>query len=292
MTIDYQKLLNWDIPTVEQTISKRDVILYALGVGLGLDPCDTRQLRFVYEAELRVLPTMAVILCYPGQWHSAPGTGITPSRVVQGFQGFEIHKPIPTECVVEGKTRVSGVYDMGEGKGALITTECLVRDKESGEPLCTIRSSHFCRGDGGFGGTKPPALTVPIASTRPPDATCELKTLPQAALIYRLSGDYNPLHADPKAAGRAGFPMPILHGRCTFGVAGHALLRTIYDYDPEKLKSMQVRFVAPVYPGETIRLEAWKEPHEIRFRALAVERRQIVLDHGKACATVGGEFVV
>lgn len=282
MAIDHQTLLDWDIPVVEQTITKRDVILYALGVGLGSDPCDPRQLKFVYGPHLQVLPTMAVILCYPGQWHSVPGTGISPSRVVQGSQAFEIHKPLPTECVVRGKTRVSGVYDIGEGKGALVTTECLVHDKGSGDPLCTIRSSHFCRGDGGFGGTKPPPVTQAIRLTRPPDATCELKTLPQAALLYRLSGDYNPLHANPEAARRAGFTMPILHGRCTFGVVGHALLQSVYDYDPLRLKSMEVRFVSPVYPGETIRVEVWKEQNAIRFRALAAERDQVVLDHGKA----------
>ena len=284
MAIDYETLLHWDIPAIEQTITQRDVILYALGVGLGSDSCDERQLKFVYEKRLEVLPTMAVILCYPGKWHSVEGTGITGSRVVQGSQAFQIHKPLPTECVVRGKPRVTGVYDMGAGKGALVTTACQVYDKARGDHLCTIRGSHFCRGDGSFGGEKPPRTTLARMPTRLPDATCELKTLPQAALIYRLSGDYNPLHGDPEAAKRAGYPMPILHGRCTFGVVGHALLRTLYDYDPTKLESMEVRFVSPLYPGETVRVEIWKEQGGVLFRALAAERGQVVLDHGRAAS--------
>ena len=169
--IDYETLLNWDIPAIEQTITRRDVMLYALGLGLGFDPCDERQLKFVYEKELQALPTMAVILCYPGQWHSRPGTGITPNRVVQGGQAFEIHRPLPIDCVVRGKPRVSGVYDMGPGKGALVTTECLVYDKGSGEHLCTLRASNFCRGDGGCGGEKPPRRDDPAMPARAPYRT-------------------------------------------------------------------------------------------------------------------------
>ena len=216
MAIDYQKLLNWDIPQVEQKLSKRDTMLYALGVGLGADPVDQNQLQFVYEENLKALPTMAIILGYPGPWHAAPGTGVTRSHVVHGEQGFVIHRPLPVEGTIIGKTRVTAVLDKGKDKGALLQTACDVRDKATNELICTLTSTTFCRADGGFGGPSGPVQAPhPIPET-PAQQVCDLQTLPQAALIYRLSGDYNPLHADPEYAKKAGFKMPILHGRCHF----------------------------------------------------------------------------
>lgn len=282
MTIDHQKLLNWDIPQVEQKLSKRDTMLYALGVGLGADPADLDQLQFVYEENLKALPTMAIVLGYPGPWHAAPETGVTRSHVVHGEQGFVIHKPLPVEGSIIGKTRVTAVLDKGRDKGALLLTACEVRDKATDELLCTLTSTTFCRADGGFGGpsgpVKPPQ---PIPGTAA-DHICDLTTLPQAALIYRLSGDYNPLHADPEYAKKAGFKMPILHGRCTFSVVGHALLKTVCGYDPARLKSMEGRFSSPVYPGEIIRTEMWMDGNIVAFRATVPARGVTVLNHGRA----------
>jgi len=282
MPIDYDKLLNWDIPQVEQTLTKRDTILYALGVGLGADPTDLNQLQFVYEENLKALPTMAIILGYPGPWHATPGTGVTRSHVVHGEQGFVIHRPLPVEGDIIGKTRVVSILDKGKDKGALLLTACDVRDKASNALICTLTSTTFCRADGGFGGPSGPVKPVHAVPETTPDLVCDLPTLPQAALIYRLSGDYNPLHADPAYAAKAGFKMPILHGRATFSVAGHALVKSVCGYDPVKLKSMEGRFSSPVYPGETIRTEMWVKDKEVTFRSTVPARGVTVLNNGRA----------
>jgi acyl dehydratase len=280
--IDHEKLLNWNIPEVLQHLTKRDTILYALGVGLGADPCDPDQLRFVYEDGLLALPTMAIVLGYPGAWHADPDTGITRSHVVHGEQSFRILKPLPVEGAIAGKTRVTGVIDKGKDRGALILTECTVRDKASGDVVCTLKSTSFCRADGGFGGPGGPVATPHPLPEGPPQHVCELPVLPQAALIYRLSGDYNPLHADPAYAARAGYKMPILHGRCTFGIVGHAILKTLCGYDPARLVAMEGRFSSPVYPGETIRTEMWRKGNVVSFRATVAARGVTVINNGKA----------
>lgn len=281
MTINYDRLIHWDIPEVRQRLTKRDTILYALGVGLGADPCDEQQLRFVYEEDLQALPTMAIILGYPGPWHAQGDTGITRSHVVHGEQGFRILKPLPVEGEVSGKTRVTGVVDKGQGKGALVMTENAVRDA-SGAIVCTLTSTTFCRADGGFGGPDGPVKAPHPVPESAPQHACDLPVLPQAALIYRLSGDYNPLHADPAYAKKAGFRMPILHGRCTFSVAGHAILKTLCGYDPARFVAMEGRFSSPVYPGETIRTEMWRDGNVVSFRATVPARGVTVLSNGRA----------
>ena len=282
MPIDYDQLINWKIPEVEQQYTRRDTILYALGVGLGADPCDADQLKFVYEQNLQALPTMAIVLGYPGPWYAHPYTGITRSHVVHGEQSFAIRQPLPAEGAIVGLTKIAGVIDKGKDKGALVITDCTVRDKASGDTLCTLTSTSFCRADGGFGGPSGPVKPVhPIPDT-PPDAVCDLPTLPQAALIYRLSGDYNPLHADPAYARKAGFRMPILHGRCTFSVAGHAILKTCCGYDPARFRTMAGRFSSPVYPGETIRTEIWRDGDIVSFRSTVPARGVTVLNNGRA----------
>jgi acyl dehydratase len=282
MAIDYQKLLNHVIPPVEQTLTKRDTILYALGVGLGADPADQNQLQYVYEEDLKALPTMAIILGYPGPWHAAAETGITRSHVVHGEQGFVIHKMLPVEGEIIGKTRVTAVLDKGKDKGALLLTACEVRHRENNDLICTLTSTTFCRADGGFGGPSGPVKAPHPVPESTAQHVCDLPTLPQAALIYRLSGDYNPLHADPAYAKKAGFKMPILHGRATFSVVGHALLKTVCGYDPARLKSMEGRFSSPVYPGETIRTEMWMDGKIVTFRATVPARNVTVLNNGRA----------
>jgi acyl dehydratase len=282
MAIQYEKLMKCDIPLVEQTLSKRDTMLYALGVGLGADPMDEQQLQYVYEKELKALPTMAIVLGYPGPWHATMDTGITRSHVVHGEQGFVIHKPLPVEGAITGKTRLTAVLDKGADKGALLLTECEVRDKTSGELICTLSSTTFCRKDGGFGGPSGPQKPLHAIPERAADKICDITTLPQAALIYRLSGDYNPLHAEPAYAARAGYKQPILHGRATFSVAGHALLKTCCGYDAAKFKSMEGRFSSPVYPGETIRTEMWIDGNIVTFRSTVPARGVTVLNNGRA----------
>jgi acyl dehydratase len=202
--------------------------------------------------------------------------------VVHGEQGFRIMKPLPVQGDVIGKTRVTGLVDKGPSKGALLMTDCTVRDKASGDVICTLTSTAFCRADGGFGGADGPVKMPHALPDAPAQHVCDLPSLPQAALIYRLSGDYNPLHADPAYAQKAGFKMPILHGRCTFSIAGHAILRTLCGYDPTRFVAMEGRFSAPVYPGETIRTEMWRDGNVVSFRATVPARAVTVLNNGRA----------
>jgi len=282
MTIDYEKLLNWRVPEIVHTYTKRDTMLYALGIGLGGDPVDHGQLRYVYEPELVAMPSMAVVLGYPGFWLKDPGTGVDWKRVVHGEQSLRILNPLPVEGTVVGTTRVEAIVDKGADKGAIIHSRRDISDRESGEALATVSMSTFCRGDGGFGGPAGPSPKPHALPARPPDLSCDLTTMPQAALLYRLNGDYNPLHADPEVAMAAGFDRPILHGLCTFGAATHAILRSCCGYDPLALHAIEARFSAPVYPGETIRTEIWREGDDVSFRAGAIERDVVVLNNGRA----------
>lgn len=283
MAFDYDKLLNWPIPEIRQSYTQRDTMLYALGLGLGQDPLDESQLRFVYEDGLRTLPTYPVVLGYPGFWMKDPGTGIDWVRLVHGEQGIVLHKLPPPKGEVIGRTRVTAIVDKGEGKGMLVYTERKVTDAATGELLATLPSTTFCRGNGGFGGPTGPVPPVRELPTRQPDVSIELRTLPQAALIYRLSGDYNPLHADPKVAKAAKFERPILHGLCTLGVAGHALLKAA-GYEPERLASIHARFTAPVYPGESLTTDIWRDGAQWSFRTRVAERDVVVLGNG--CAEI------
>jgi acyl dehydratase len=282
MAIDYEKLISYDIPRCEQTYTERDVMLYALGVGLGVDPTDRSELSFVYEKDLRVLPTMCCVLGAPGMWLDKPETGVDYVKVLHGEMGIKIHKPLPVSASISGKTRVTDIFDKGESVGALILQQTEIVDMASGDLLATTSSTTFARGEGGFGGQRGPSSTKVIPA-RDPDDVCDLPTLPHAALIYRLSGDYNPLHCDPDVAQKAGFERPILHGLCTYGTVGHAILRTLCDYDPVRLTGMQARFTAPVFPGETIRTEMWRtDEGKSAFRARVVDRDVVVLDQGTA----------
>ena len=283
MAIDYQRLRNWPFADVEHSYRAKDTILYALGLGFGADPVDRDQLRFVYEDGLKALPTMATVLAYPGQFAKNPESGIDWKRVVHGEQSVVIHKPLPAAGTVVGRTVIEEIVDKGAGKGALLYSRRDVRDKETGDLLASLRSTSFLRGDGGFGGPSGPTRPVHALPERAPDLVCDIATLPQAALIYRLSGDYNPLHADPEIAAVAGFPRPILHGLCTFGVAGHALLRTLCGYDPARLRRMEARFSAPVFPGETVRTEIWREGQgRAGFRCRVLARDAVVINNGLA----------
>jgi acyl dehydratase len=202
---------------------------------------------------------------------------------VHGEQGLVLHAPVAPHGTVIGRNRVVDVADKGEGKGALVYSINEISDKASGRLLATLMQTTFCRADGGFGGAvrreTPPPHALPA---RAPDVTCDLATRPEMALIYRLSGDVNPLHADPEFAKAGGFPRPILHGLATFGVAGHALLKSVCGYDPARLTAMAGRFSAPVFPGETIRTEIWRDGPVVSFRARVVERDVVAINNGRA----------
>ena len=280
MTIVYEKVMALTVPPVEATYGPKDCMLYALGVGLGQDPMNEDELEFVYEKQLKVLPTMATVLGYGVSW--AREAGIDQLRVVNGEQGFTLHKPLEPEATVVGRSRIIEVIDKGAGKGALILSERKVSDKASGELIATITQTAFCRGDGGFGGPPRQAPAPHPIPERAPDMFCDLPTRPEMALIYRLSGDYNPLHAEPAFARAAGFERPILHGLGTFGVSGHAVLKTLCGYDPNRLAAFAGRFSAPVFPGETIRTEMWLDGAVVSFRARVLERDVIAINNGRA----------
>ena len=186
------------------------------------------------------------------------------------------------KATVVGKTRILDVIDKGEGRGALVFSERRISDKQSGDLLAVLKQTTFCRADGGFGGPSHAAPQPHAIPERAPDLACDLPTRPEMALIYRLSGDSNPLHAEPGFARAAGFPKPILHGLATFGVAGHALLKSLCGYDPARLTGMAGRFSAPVYPGETIRTEMWRDGKAVSFRARVVERDVVAINNGIA----------
>ena len=283
-------LLSRRFGTMEHAYTARDTQLYALGIGMGFDPLDAGQLDYVYEGvdglALKAMPTLANVLAYPGFWAREPDTGIDWRRVVHAEQAIEWHAPLPASGRVLGTNQVSGLWDRGAGKGAFLQQRRDIRDAASGRLLATVTQLSLLRGDGGFGqggcaGGPPPAHAMP---DRPADAVCDLPTLPQAALIYRLSGDSNPLHAAPDAARAAGFDRPILHGMATMGVAAHAVLRTWLGYDAGRLTGMRVRFTAPAFPGDTLRTEMWADGRVISLRTTAIERGVAVLDN--ACATL------
>lgn len=270
------------IPEVRHTVTPEACILYSLSVGIGDDAEDPRQLRYVYEHDLVANPLMANVLAYPGFWMKAEDTGVDWHRLLHGEQYFELHRPLPVSARLVGRTRVVGINDRGPDKGAFVYTRREVTDADSGEPVCSIEQTTVCRGDGGCGGADPAPRTPAALPDRDADLVCDLAISPRAALLYRLNGDRNPLHVDPEVAARAGYPRPILHGLCTLGHAGHALLRAACDYDASRLRSMAVRFTAPVFPGETLRTEVWREDEGLAFRSKVVERDQVVLGNGRA----------
>ncbi len=277
MPIEYERLLNFPIPDVRQRVTRADTILYALSVGLGSDPMDERQLDFVdHHRDLRAMPSAAVVLGHPGFWLADPATGVDAVRLVHGEQGIVWHAPLPVEGEVVGRTRVTGLVDKGMGKGALLYTEKTLHDGD-GTLLATLTATVFLRGDGGFGGPAGPVRAAAPAPTGVADVVVDLPTRPEQALLYRLNGDDNPLHADPAVAAQAGFARPILHGLCTLGVVTHALLRALCDYAPRRLVSLDLRFSAPVFPGETIRTEIWRDGG---FRARVLERDVMVVNNG------------
>ncbi len=282
MSIDYDKLLAIEIPDVAHRYGDRETVLYALGLGLGLDPMSEEALSFVTETRLRALPTMATVLGYPGFWLRNLDTGVDWVKVLHGEQAVTLHRPLPPRGSVIGHNRVVDIIDKGPGKGALVYVERRIVEQESGTLLATLRQTAFCRGDGGFGGPKretPPPHAIP---ERAPDLVCDLPTSGQTALIYRLSGDDNPLHSDPSVARAAGYPRPILHGLASFGIAGYAILKMACGCEPARLSAIAARFSTPVFPGETIRTEMWRDGALVSFRARALERDVIAINNGRA----------
>jgi acyl dehydratase len=282
VALSYDKLINWPFEDIEQRYTWKDSILYALGLGFGFNPTDADELRFVYENGLEAFPTMPVVLGHPGPWMADPETGIDMLKVLHGEQHLTIHQPLPAEGTIIGRNKVIEVVDKGSDKGALITIERQLFDESSEALYCTQTSVIFARANGGFGGPVTSSPQPHQLPDRPPDNTIDIPTTTQMALLYRLSGDYNPLHADPGIAEKAGFQAPILHGLASFGVAARAILKTFDIKDKSQLKSFGLRFSAPVYPGETISTDLWHDGNEVSFRSRVAARDVVVLNNGRA----------
>jgi acyl dehydratase len=280
--MNLENVLRSKFAPIEHTYTKKDTILYALGLALGHDPLDPDQLKFVYESGLKTLPSMCNVLASPGFWLREPQYDIDWMKSLHGDQRFIVHKPLPTEGTVVGNVRVVGVEDKGANQGTLLFYEKVLYDKATGEKHCTVQTTGFLRGDGGCGSGGKALPELEPVPEQEPDAKLDLPTYPQSALLYRLCADPNPLHVDPVVAAKAGFERPILHGLCTMGVACFGIIKVFCNSDPERLTTMGTRFSNPVYPGETIRVEGWHDDHSARFRAYVVERDIIVLDRGTA----------
>jgi acyl dehydratase len=285
MPLNYERVISYRPPEVRVSYGMRECILYALGIGLGLDPVDPGQLKYVYEGVgLEAFPTMAAVLGWPGRM-TDPAFGIDERRVVAGDLKVALHQPLAAQALLISRPRVKEVIDKGPGNAAVIlnTRDLLAED---GTLIATVDSSTFARGHGGFGGKvneSPHPHVVPACA---PEHLCDLPTSPNLALLYRLNGDDNPLHADPERAKVAGFERPILHGAASFGIAAHAVLRTCTNYEAARLASIEGRFSRPVFPGETIRTEIWPARERISFQCRVVERNELVLRNGLALLRV------
>jgi acyl dehydratase len=280
MALNYEKLMAYRPADIRASYGPRDCMLYALGIGIGMGPLDLGQLKFVYEKNLAAFPTLATTLGWMGRL-TDPVFGIDERMVVLADQRVVLHRPLAAEGTLISRPYVKEIIDKGEGNAALIQ---IARDLmlEDGTLVATVEGSTLARKHGGFGGKVTQSPIPPAIPDRNPDATCDLPTPPNLALIFRLTGDTNPLHIDPVRAKVAGFPRPILHGMAGFGVAAHAILRTLADYQPENLASIEARFARPIFPGETVRTEMWQNGSEIAFRCRTVERGEVAIDNGLA----------
>jgi acyl dehydratase len=257
---------------VERSWTSKDCLLYAVGVGAG-----TQELPFVTEnshgVDQQVLPTFAVIVGGGGGGAMRSVGDFDFSKLVHGEQSFTLHSPIPVEGRVRTVSKIVGIYD--KGSGAVIETEAESVDAETEEPRFSTRSAVFIRGEGGFGGDRGPSKRTELPE-RAPDHTVAYQTLPEQALIYRLSGDRNPLHSDPEFAKLAGFDRPILHGLCTYGFTGRALLHTLCDSDPARFTSMSGRFTSPVFPGEKLEVAMWTDGGQTVFETRGEDGRGVL----------------
>jgi acyl dehydratase len=262
---------------VESSWTSKDALLYAVGIGAGTD-----DLAFTTEntngVEQRVFPTMAVVIGWgKGQDAMAKVGTFNPALLVHGQQAVTLHRPIPVQGTVICTTKIVGIYD--KGKAAVVVSDTTATLKETGEPLYTNRGSAFMRGEGGFGGDRGPSGPVNVPPERKADRQVTYATSPDQALVYRLSGDRNPLHSDPSFAAMGGFDRPILHGLCTYGFTGRALLGELCGSDPARFKHMEGRFSSPVFPGDELTISMWVGDGEAVFTT-ARQDGTLVIDQG------------
>jgi len=270
MPIDPAKALGAELGEAQYTYTKDQVILYHLGLGAGVPATDPGELEYTYEKNLKVLPSFGVIPTFGaiGNIGAIPGLAFNFAMLLHGEQDLEIHQPIPTEATITNRGKVAEIWD--KGKAALVVLQVDTSD-ESGKPLFTNRFSLFLRGEGGFGG-EPGPKAGNAAPDRDPDGVIEVATMPQQALIYRLSGDKNPLHADPEFAKMGGFDRPIIHGLCSYGVVCKAIVDHVLGGYTTKVARWQARFAGVGFPGETYQISYWKEGDKVLVSASSKER--------------------
>jgi acyl dehydratase len=278
VALNLHYLLDLKFSPVETVLTDRDVMLYALSIGLGHDPESTHELSYVYEKNLKIFPTMPLVIGQPGSWMSDPGTGITRTMSVHGAQRLTTFAELPIGLPIVTRSRITDIVDKSE-KGAMIILQRESRNKIDGMLLAHSESTIFCRADGGFGGHADSRREFQPLPDRRADMRMQVKTKPDAALLYRLNQDRNPLHADPTIARAAGFARPILHGLCTLGMVAVEITRAL----PGKtLRSIETRFTKPVLPGDEMTVELWSTGDTVSFRATCDAGRSCVLDKGNA----------
>jgi acyl dehydratase len=278
VAVDPERALGAELPLLESRWDQDDVILYHLGLGAGDPPTDPAELRYVYEGDLVVLPSFATVSAFPALAGvgGVPGLVFNPALLLHGEHEVALHGPIPTAASVVHRGRVAELWD--KGKAALAVVEVVTTDG-TGKDLFTNRASLFLRGEGGFGGEPgPPSFSA--APDGEPDVVVTSPTLPQQALLYRLSGDKNPLHADPGFAAMAGFERPILHGLCSFGMVCKAVVDRALDGDMGRVSGYRARFSGVVYPGETLMISVWNEGDRLLVTAVTAERGKPVISNG------------
>jgi len=272
MPIDLSLAVGAELPDVEFSWTATDVLLYHLGLGAGADPMDARELTYVLEDRLRVLPTFGVVApnmrTFTPPALRFPGIEVDLAKVLYGTQAITVLGPIPTEGTAVAKPRIVDVWD--KGSAAVIVQEATITSAD-GTDLWRSRAGLFVRGEGGFGGARGPSQRVDVPD-REPDHVVEQRVLPQQALLYRLCGDRNPLHADPEFAARAGFPRPILHGLCTYGMTCKAVADAVFDGDPSRVTAISARFAGVLFPGETLRTRIWRDGERMVVAGSCVER--------------------
>jgi acyl dehydratase len=280
MAFNYDELMATSIADLQHGYGDCETMLYAQSIGLGRRAVDSKELPYVYEQgiPLQTVPTMATVLV-PDMIPADLGWDYT--QVLHAEQRLHLYRPLPPAADLLVNKRVVDVFDRGPKRGAMILFEADARLAKDDTALFTVGSTVIARGDGGFGGSSGKGPPPHRAPKREPDLSCSIRTRADQALLFRLNGDRNPLHADPRAASAAGFDVPILHGLCTYGVACHAILQTICDYDQTLITGFDARFSAPVIPGDTIRTDMWQDGNVVSFRCTAIESDTMVIRNGK-----------
>lgn len=280
MSLDYDKLISTKILDIEHSYGDRETMLYAQSIGFGREPLNSKELTYVYEQgyPLRTVPTLASAIV-PDMF--PPGLGWDYSQVLHAEQRLQLYRPLPPSADLLLDKRIVDVFDLGEKLGAMFLFEVEGRLAKDNTVLFTLGATVLARGDGGFGGPPGSAPRPHRAPRRDPDLSFTDGTRPDQALLFRLNGDRNPLHADPAAAAKSGFRIPILHGLCTYGIACRAILRTICDYDHTLIESFDARFSAPVFPGDSITTDMWQDGNVVSFQCSVAARDSLVLRNGR-----------